>query len=486
MKSRNTITLGLMTASILLLLVLQTLWLRNSYDKAFFDLRREMNQTFRSTVFGVRDSLFAKNIKPLDSLITPDKIQTVQVFKREGKDSLRINMKSSTVQVYVNSRGNNDSIAKALQPMARHFEKNSHEGKSFIIRLADDTIGVDTLKALLTKALTQAQLPSTVSLKQDFSTDKLMRTRFDLPNGDPTFKERQPSLYSDTLHLESVKINPLSRYTASVVNYKPYLFKEIAPQILFSFLLTIITVAAFVVLYKNWRAQQRLMELKNDFISNVTHELKTPVATVSVALEALKNFHAINDAQRTKEYLDIAQNELNRLTLMTDKILKASSFENSGVVIQKELVDLHSIILQILESMKLVFEKHHASVSFQKEGSAFSLEGSQAHLTNVIYNLIDNALKYSPSDPKLVITLLEKGDYLTLSVQDNGLGIPSEYKKKIFEKFFRVPTGDIHNIKGYGLGLSYVASVIKEHKGTIDIESEPGNGSIFQIHLPKK
>jgi two-component system phosphate regulon sensor histidine kinase PhoR len=135
--------------------------------------------------------------------------------------------------------------------------------------------------------------------------------------------------------------------------------------------------------------------------------------------------------------------------------------------------------------MQLVFEKHQANVSFTKEGSDFSMEGSEAHLTNVIYNLLDNALKYSPEQPTLNINLESRNENLILSIQDNGLGIPSEYKKKIFEKFFRVPTGDIHTIKGYGLGLSYVASVVKQHQGTIDVISEGGKGSRFILNLPK-
>jgi signal transduction histidine kinase len=247
----------------------------------------------------------------------------------------------------------------------------------------------------------------------------------------------------------------------------------------------LITIIAFVVLYRNVRAQQRLMELKNDFISNVTHELKTPVATVSVALEALKNFHALNDPKLTNEYLDIARNELNRLTLMTDKILKAAVFENRGIIIQKQTVDLNINIAQILDSMRLLFEKRHAKISYNPTGENFIIDGEQAHITNVIYNLLDNALKYSPDQPKITISLQENPKEIVLSIQDEGVGIADEYRKKIFEKFFRVPTGDIHNIKGYGLGLSYVAGVVKAHNGSIDVHSEHGKGSTFSIHWPK-
>jgi signal transduction histidine kinase len=325
-----------------------------------------------------------------------------------------------------------------------------------------------------------------------------MQHEFAANNGGPPFRmrfeatlldpERDASLniYRDTMKLEAVRLNPVSRYSASLFDFKGFILKEIAPQILFSLLLTAITIIAFFVLYKNLRAQQRLMEIKNDFISNVTHELKTPVATVSVALEALKNFHGLDNPARTKEYLEIAQSELNRLTLMTDKILKAGAFENREIAIEKKPVDLRALTQQVIDSLKLLFEKNKAQVSFEATGSSFEMEGEASHLTNLIYNLLDNALKYSLNEPTIKVLLQENVDHITLTVQDNGLGIPSEYKTKIFEKFFRVPTGDVHNIKGYGLGLSYVSSVVKAHGGEVNVESEPGKGSNFTLTLPKR
>jgi signal transduction histidine kinase len=136
--------------------------------------------------------------------------------------------------------------------------------------------------------------------------------------------------------------------------------------------------------------------------------------------------------------------------------------------------------------MKLVFEKKSAAVRYEKEGTDFSIAGGTMHLVNMITNLIDNSLKYSPQNPVILVTLHATSDAVTLSVKDEGIGIPAEYHRKIFEKFFRVPTGDVHNTKGYGLGLSYVASVVKSHGGTIKVNSEPGKGSEFVITLPKR
>jgi signal transduction histidine kinase len=238
-------------------------------------------------------------------------------------------------------------------------------------------------------------------------------------------------------------------------------------------------------MYRSIRAQQKLMELKNDFISNITHELKTPITTVGVAIEAIKDFKAINNAALTNEYLGIAQNELNRLSILTDKILKTAIFENKGIEFQPEPIQMDSLIEQVLASMKLVFEKQGAKVTFEKHGDDFTMTGGNVHLTSVVYNLLDNALKYSLVNPEIKVTLKGTSSQLIFSVMDNGIGIPTEYRKKVFEKFFRVPTGDVHNIKGYGLGLSYVESVVRSHHGTIRVESEPGKGSSFIVTLPK-
>ncbi|HEU5292321.1 MAG TPA: HAMP domain-containing sensor histidine kinase, partial [Cyclobacteriaceae bacterium] len=402
-------------------------------------------------------------------------------------DSMRVSMQSSSIQVIVkNTSGNKDSsVMEALRPMA-HFNFKQQDGKKFLIQLAPDTISIDTLRTVFTKNLQEAGLPKAFLMRHEFITPERgsgFRTRLDAPVD--RAKDEHLHLYRDTMQLESIRLNPVSRYSASLLAFRGYILKSIAPQILFSILLTSITIIAFVVLYKNLLSQQRLMEIKNDFISNVTHELKTPVATVSVALEALKSFHGLDNPERTKEYLEIAQNELSRLTLMTDKILKAGAFENQEVVIEKRPVNLRTITQQVLDSLKLLFDKNKAHVSFETSGNDFETTGEASHLTNVIYNLLDNALKYSPNGPSIKVLLQENETNLTITIEDNGLGIPSEYKAKIFEKFFRVPTGDVHNIKGYGLGLSYVSSVVKAHGGSTEVESEPGKGSTFIITLPK-
>ena len=272
-------------------------------------------------------------------------------------------------------------------------------------------------------------------------------------------------------------------YQAKFDDAQWYLTKKIVPQILFSVFLITITGLSFWLIYRNLQKQNRLTALKNDFVSNITHELKTPIATVSVAIEALSNFNVLHNPAQTKEYLEISKNELNRLSILVDKVLKMSVFEQKELVLNTDNVNFRSLVESVLATMKLQFEKCRAQVNLDLLGKRFEIFGDSVHLTNVVYNLLENALKYS-TEPQIKVVLQANDEQLQLSIEDNGIGISEEFLPKIFDKFFRVPTGNVHNIKGYGLGLSYVKNVIERHNGTIEVNSKVGVGSTFIMTLP--
>ncbi len=480
MKRKDLWPVILMTSSIVLLLLLQTLWLVNSYDKAYNDLRRRTSDLFRGTLVEMRDSIFMKTFERLspDSLGLPGEERGRAVFYSFNIDTVR-----RTGRVYRQKHAR----AEVLIAGRTGIKSDSLDNK-LIVRYTPDTLRRDSIVIHFNDALAKADIELPFQLRIDKRLPMIVDDRF----GPPRFREEEDTKGEASITKEKASIttewvmfSPMLRYAAVFDNVRPYLYLQIGPQILFSIALTLITSAAFWMMYRSMRSQRRLMELKNEFISNITHELKTPVTTVSVALEALRNFKGLENPQTTREYLDIAQSELTRLTLLTDKVLKTAVFDNRGVNFETEPVDLHKTVDQILHSMKLIFEKQKARVTFEQQGNSFTIKGGSVHLTNVIYNLLDNALKYSFGEPQISIRLEEDENTVVLKVADKGIGIPPEYKKKIFEKFFRVPTGDIHNIKGYGLGLSYVDSVVRSHRGLIEVVSKPGEGSVFTISLPK-
>jgi len=494
--TKNRVALTLILSSIFLLLALQALWLRNSYEKEYFDLRRQTSELFRSTVFALRDSMLMKSIEriPDDSanhnnrMFFTTKMDTV-IIRQPGKER-KHEISSSQVQIFISSNNKSDSIQKIIQPLASRIKEGKLPGgSSFTLRIGMDSLSIDSLNNHFNKSISNAGMEISFEVKHtsikptpgEFTRRSFFRT----PGEDNRNEHYEGRIFSNSMHSEWVRVDPVHRYSVVLSDFRHIILKQITPQILFSIFLTLLTTAAFVIMYQSIRAQQRLMELKNDFISNITHELKTPITTVGVAIEALKDFKAINNPALTSEYLDIAKNELNRLSILTDKILKTAIFENKGIEFRPEPIEMDKLVEQVLASMKLVLEKQDARVTFKKHGDDFSIMGGSVHLTSVIYNLLDNALKYSLINPEIDITLIGEESRVVISVKDNGIGIASEYRKKVFEKFFRVPTGDVHNIKGYGLGLSYVESVVKSHKGTIDVESAPGRGSSFIVTLPK-
>ena len=270
---------------------------------------------------------------------------------------------------------------------------------------------------------------------------------------------------------------------------------------------------SFGLVYNNFIKQKQLTAIKNAFISNITHELKTPIATVSVALEALQSFDALENRALTKEYLDISRGELQRLSMLVDKVLKLAIFDEKEPELQLEPVNLPDLVQRVADSLRLQFEKNGAIFTLNKtENTDLSLEADPTHLTSVVYNLLDNALKYGGKKIDININaelinklelnknnakisqntegsfLINSNNYsgINLQIKDDGKGISNEFQDKIFDKFFRVPTDDVHDTKGHGLGLSYVAAVVRLHGGTISVESEERIGTSFNVFLPIK
>jgi two-component system phosphate regulon sensor histidine kinase PhoR len=359
----------------------------------------------------------------------------------------------------------------AVEGDRRNESPESTKELTVIVPYFDDSVNLELLDSLYKKALGEN------NIALDYTLAKLSKQQVD------SLVEHEP-MRMNMMRRRGGPSLPIAMLQANFGNPFFPLLSKMGGPLFFSVLMLGITIAAFLFLYRSLKAQHRLALLKSDFISNITHELKTPIATVGVAIEALKNFNAINDPQRTREYLDISGNELHRLGLLVDKVLRLSMFEQDKMELRKEAVDIEQLVQEVLQSMKLQFEKAGAVVDLKTEATSTTVQGDRLHLLSVLYNLIDNALKYCKEKPVIQIHLQQQANTLRLAVQDNGIGIPVEYRSKVFDKFFRVPHGDTHNIKGYGLGLSYVTEVVHKHGGNIEVQAGPAAGSIFVVTLP--
>ncbi|MGY0041267.1 sensor histidine kinase [Pedobacter sp. NJ-S-72] len=282
-----------------------------------------------------------------------------------------------------------------------------------------------------------------------------------------------------------VKIGLLDVYQVQLAldGNTAYVFRKMQWVLLASLIIMIITACSFIYMLRTIYEQKKVAEIKNDFINNMTHEFKTPITTVALGIEAMKNFEVLHQPDRTLEYLDICEHEIKRVAEMVEKVLKMSAFERSEVKLVLQSVDVISLIQDVIDNMQLQLKSKDVKLVFNHVEKELYIKADKTHLNSVIYNLIDNSIKYSGLSPWIEITCTQSGNMVSIEVKDNGIGIDKVYQEKVFDKFFRVPSGKLANVSGFGLGLSYAAHIINMHNGSIALSSEPGKGSVFTINL---
>ena len=230
--------------------------------------------------------------------------------------------------------------------------------------------------------------------------------------------------------------------------------------------------------------QKRLSEVITDFINNMTHELKTPIATISLSSEMIMRLDSDDDLEKAKKYAGIIFKENKRLETQVERVLNISTLDTENTTLNKKSLDFHELLVEVKDTFDFNQLANGGKILIENNASVFTIQADPIHITNVVYNLLDNAVKYCTTKPFISITTKNERNYLVIEIKDNGIGIRKEDLKMIFDKFYRVSTGNIHDIKGFGLGLFYVKLIINEHNGSIDVKSKLGEGSTFTIKLP--
>ena len=267
-------------------------------------------------------------------------------------------------------------------------------------------------------------------------------------------------------------------------NLNTYLLGQLAYLLIPSFLFLIMLIAGFSLLIYTVNKQKRLLVIKNDFINNLTHELKTPVFSISLIAKVFKESLKQNKTEKLGEYLSLLEKENTKLKGHIDKVLELASLENGKYNLQKETCDFHDIINDAIAGFALKIETQQGKLNktFQAVSTQFSLD--RTHFKNVIQNLLDNAIKYSNGQPEISISTKSDRQKLSIAVSDKGMGIAPEHQKHLFDKFYRVTTGNIHHVKGFGLGLSYVKYIVEAHGGSISVSSKKNEGATFLMEFP--
>nr|WP_316932936.1 HAMP domain-containing sensor histidine kinase [Aquimarina atlantica] len=292
-----------------------------------------------------------------------------------------------------------------------------------------------------------------------------------------------PTTYAIPLFVNDEGVSEYQLYV-NFTGKKQYVLSSIKGMAILSIIFTLIIVVAYSSALSQLMQQRQISQIKTDFINNMTHELKTPIATINLALDSIKNPKIGGDPEKVQRYMSMIREENKRMHAQVENVLRISQLEKNELNIKKERQELHDIIEDAITHVSLIVENREGYVKMHLGALKTTVLANDSHLTNVVVNILDNAIKYSENEPKIDVYTENVKNSIVLKVRDQGIGMSKVAQKKIFEKFFREHTGDLHNVKGHGLGLTYVKRIIDDHHGQIWVESERGKGSTFIIKLP--
>lgn len=425
---------------------------------------------------GVKYKIIERQRHKLDKILYQ---QSIQSIANESKVGVQFNMGSKNIpdqeNYYTDSIYFHKEIEKAMlidEVLESLYEMNRYRG----IKERVENIPIDSL------------------IKEELTTrgikTKFVYGIFDYDGNDvlrkDTLKNNQAirmSGYWAQLFPNDIFDTPhfLSLYFPNITGF---LLKSMWLMLVTSIILLLIIIWAFTFTIQTIFKQKKLSEIKNDFINNMTHELKTPISTISLACEALNDNDLCADDKTKKNYVGMIHQENLRLGLLVERVLKSATWDKTDLKLNKENFDFHEVIKNVIDNISIQIINKNGVIYQKLEATKTTLKADKVHIINLVYNLLDNANKYSSSSPEITICTKNMREGIVFSVSDKGIGIKKENLSKIFEKFYRVPTGDVHNVKGFGLGLNYVKAIVDKHHGEIKVISETGKGTTFQLYFP--
>ncbi len=440
-----------MLISLLLLGVLEYLWLNNEYKDAHRVMEDKLTQVMFSSMRDVEDSLIFTRLSAYPAI------------NYEDSNSAH---KFRFVFSMTDSVAGAEACPSDKLPDAKHFKASQrHQFRGRLLKelTAGLTSGDSTASTLSDLVMNRIRLADSTG---DYKAYHLVSWQGSDTVLDVAMSIPQFDMVSDR---KIALVNPHDRAD---------IMESLIPHFCFAFFLWVMVAAAFYYIWRSLQKQIQLNALRDEFVSNITHELKTPITTASVALESL-NMSAGMQNPQTHRYIHICQRELNRLGLLVERILNSNTTQ-----VQFHQMNVKEVLEEVIDRMKVQFEDKMTKVHFETHGEGFSIHGDRTHMSGVFYNLFDNALKYGGDHPEIHVHLTRLEKTIELSIRDNGIGIAPDYHQKIFEKLYRVPQQDRHDVKGHGLGLSYVSDVVRQHHGKISLVSDLGKGSTFTMVFP--
>ena len=468
--------------------VVQTLWLKAALENRKADFDQRVYESMEEIAYNIDNADYHPYIKEFLSQLNIDTLEDSDFQKWMANDSLHIYRRSyygsmmsppKRPEGVASSHITKNEFNKIYRAQIEQFEQMLVR-EIITIRPIQEIVNISKLNDLIKRTLLQHG----VKTKFQFGITEFADNNFIFVSPHADLSALYHTEYTTKLFRKSLfDGHKLLKITFPQKN--KYLVLSFLFPIFFSIVFMLMIIIAFIVSYRIIFNQKKLSNMKNDFINNMTHELKTPIATISLASEMLKDKSISTDEQSRIRYADIIFEENKRLANHVEKVLQTARLEKNELQLNLEEKDIHAIINSVVHHFNLIAQDFNATITTDLKAYPTLYEVDEMHLTNCIKNLVDNALKYNHREPQILISTIgdEKGIYI--SVKDNGVGLSKEDQKKIFEKFYRVQGGNIHDTKGFGLGLNYVKSIVHAHHGTIHVESKLNIGTTFTIFLPK-
>lgn len=498
----------LLSCTLVLVLALQVVWLMKLVDSAKAEHARAFKEALGSTSdelqrlenlnlikkdLSVREKpqkvipknlsskshAIAKDTAYTSIRVSPDGRQTVTVSKlekhqRSGKSQAYSSVIVSSSVTKVSTGGDPidtkvQNIDTLIKVMVMDFERKDINPR--------ERLKTYQLAPVLRRELRQKGLDTLCEYAVFMASDTIRPLMFS--NG---YRNNVPQ-YKAALFRQDV-FREKSYLTAYPLDANTYVWKGLRSALILSGCFSLIIIGLFIFTFRAILTQEKLARIRNDFINNMSHEFKTPIATINLASDTLKNGVVRNDQAQSDYYIDIIKEENKKLRQHLDRILELSVIEKQGMAMQPVKTDLAGLVREAIGDFKLILDHSGGHIHLSSDDSSVFVNADAFYLKHAIHNLIDNAVKYCSKAPEIAIHVAQSDTSATVRIQDNGIGMSSETRALAFEKFYRAHTGNIHAVKGFGLGLSYTQHIVMQHKGRISLQSEPGKGTTITIELP--
>ncbi len=458
----------LISLALIGLMVIQVHWINNAITVRQATFVRDVNEAVSNVIFQLEKIEMSDQIKNrfTNSTNKTSILQSIDSINNSFLEDIQSINNSDDFQKVVKRSFMAQNLIEEMFNIKQNRPIEERINKEFLDSLINTELEKKGINTLFEFAVFNSAMNSMIMQKTGKYPEKLLKHGFVF-----------------TLFPNDIITNP-NYLIVFFPNEKRFIISQMWVLLLVSAILIIIIIVSFALTISTIFRQKKLSKMKTDFINNMTHEFKTPISTVSLACEALNDTDIKKSEQLYSNYIKIISEENNRLGVIAEKILQTAILEKGQLNLKKEEIDVNEIISDVVNNIEIHVEIKDGKIETLYNAESSKIIADKIHLTNVFYNLLDNANKYSPKKPEIKLTTENSAKGIIITIEDNGIGISKANQKKIFDKLFRVPTGDVHDFKGYGLGLSYVKKIIEKHGGKISVESELNTGSKFTIFLP--